>query len=223
MNCAAKLILTVGLLVSTLSFAQINADTSTADTRTNPSSNLNSKLSSNESFFSKNQKFDNDGVEFYHSNLDLKRHKKIGLGVSVGGANGALGLNSELNLDAENALVIGLGAGPNYGSFNLLYKRNFESNYLSSYYKVGYAKWFSATSNTSSAGSSDVLRQIFSEKDLKSGKFDTDFLITSFGAEYNQLEGELSGVNFYGELVMMTEIKSAKMIPSGAVGLIYFY
>jgi len=177
----------------------------------------------NESFFAKNQKFSTDGTELYSTNLDLKRHKKIGVGVSVGGASGAFGLNSELNLDAENALVIGLGAGPSYGSFNLLYKKNREGNYLSPYGKLGYSKWFRAASTTSSVGSSDILTQIFSDNDIKSGKFDTDLMITSVGVEYNQLEAEYSGVNFYGELVMMTEIKSAKMIPSGAVGIIYFY
>lgn len=206
MNFTTKLTFAIGLMVSLSVFAQ------TSETS-----------GSNESFFSTSQKFDNEGIELYSSNLDLRRHKKIGVGISVGGASGALGLNSELNLDAENALVVGLGTGPSYGSFNLLYKRSLEGNYLSPYAKLGYSKWFSASNNTSSVGSSDILRQIFSDKDLKSGKFDTDFAISSLGAEYNQLEGEFSGVNFYGELVLMTEIKSAKMVPSGAVGITYFY
>lgn len=180
-------------------------------------------VTTNESFFSRNQKFDNEGVELYTSNLDLKKHKKIGVGISIGGANGALGLNSELNLDPEAAVVVGLGMGPNYGTFSLLYKQNFEGLYLSPYGKIGYSKWFSAANNTTSAGNSDFIKRTFSESEIKNGKFDTDLLITSFGAEYNQLEGELSGVNFYGELVMMTEIKSAKLTPSGAVGIIYFY
>lgn len=181
------------------------------------------EIAPNESFFVTEQKFDQEGVELYTSNLDLKKHKKIGLGISIGGASGALGFNSELNLDSENALVAGLGVGPNYGTFNLLYKRNFEGLYLSPFAKFGYSKWFSASNNTTSAGNSDFIKRIFSDAEIKSGKFDTDLLITTFGAEYNQLEGELAGVNFYGELVMMTEIKSAKLTPSGAVGLIYFY
>ncbi|MEK6628274.1 MAG: hypothetical protein AABY53_06575 [Bdellovibrionota bacterium] len=210
MNFTTKLTLVIGLVVSMSVFAQTSEMNSTDG-------------GGAESFFSKNQKFDDEGIELYNSNLDLKRHKKIGAGISVGGAGGALGLNSELNLDAENALVVGLGTGPNYGSFNLLYKRNLESNYLSPYGKLGYSKWFSASKNTSSVGSSDILRQIFSEQDLKSGKFDTDFMVTSLGAEYNQLEGEYSGVNFYGELVILTEIKSAKVVPTGAIGITYFY
>lgn len=202
MNFSAKLILLIFLFASMQVFAEIDL---------------------NQSFFSKNQKFDKDGVEFYNSNIELKRHKKFGLGVSIGGANGAVGLNSELNLDPENALVIGMGIGPSYGSFNLLYKRNLENMYLSPYGKLGYSKWFNSSSNTVSAKDSDILRRIFSENDLKTGQFDADFLVSSVGAEYNQLEGELSGVNFYGELVLMTEVKKSKVIPSGAVGIVYFY
>lgn len=189
----------------------------------NVQAQMSAAENANESFFAKDQQFDKEGTELYASNLDMKRHKKIGLGLSIGGASGALGFNSELNVDPEKALIIGLGTGPNYGTFNLLYKHSLESNYLSPYGKVGYSKWFSAAGNTSSFGSSDLLKNIFSEKELKSGRFDTDLLITSIGAEYNQLEGELSGVNFYGELVMMTEFKTAKLIPSGSVGMVYFY
>lgn len=178
---------------------------------------------SNESFFNKNQKFDNEGVELYSSNLDLKKHKKLGVGLTLGGSNGAMGINGELNLDPESALVIGLGTGPSYGSFNLLYKNNIESKYLSPYAKLGYSKWFKASNNSTAANSSDVLRAIYSDKDLKAGNFDADFFVGAIGAEYNQLEGPLSGVNFYGEVVLLTELKSAKMVPTGAVGVTYFY
>lgn len=177
----------------------------------------------NESFFSKSQKFDNEGVELYGSNLEMKMHKKIGVGFTLGGSNGAMGINGELNLDPENALVIGLGTGPSYGSFNLLYKNSLESKYLSPYGKIGYSKWFKASNNSTSANSSDVLRAIYSEKDLKAGNFDADFFVGTVGAEYNQLEGPLSGFNFYGEVVLLTELKSAKLVPAGAVGLTYFY
>lgn len=202
MNFTTKLILLIVLVVSTQGLAQTN---------------------SNESFFSKSQQFDKEGTELYSSNLDLKRHKKFGFGVSVGGANGLLGLNSELNLDPENALVVGLGSGPSYSSFNFLYKRNLEARYLSPYGKLGYSKWLSSSGNTLLAKDSDVLSRIFTNKELNAGRFEADFVVSSAGAEYNQLEGELSGVNFYAEIVLMTELKRATMIPSGALGITYFY
>lgn len=181
--------------------------------------------SSNRSFFSKNQKFDVEGIELYDSNLDLKRHKRFGMGVSLGGANGVLGLNTELNLDPENALVLGLGTGPGYGTINMLWKYNYESRYLSPYTKLGYSKWFRAGRGVAGGGAteSEVLRRVYSDQDLRAGRFDADFLVTGLGAEYNQLEGEMAGVNFYGEVLLMSELKTARVVPTGAVGMIYFY
>lgn len=176
----------------------------------------------NMSIFRKSQKFDTDGTELYNSNTEMRGHKKFGAGTSVGGSGGMLGLNLEINLEPENALVIGVGTGPSYGTFNILWKNSVESRYLSPYTKVGYSKWFAA-GGSGTAADSGVLRQIFSDHDLRAGKFGADFLVGSFGAEYNQLEGEMAGVNFYGELVLMGEMRTAKLIPSGAIGITYFY
>ena len=176
----------------------------------------------NTSIFSKKQKFDTDGTELYSSNTEMRGHKKFGIGTSVGGSTGMLGLNVEINLEPENALVIGLGTGPSYGTFDVLWKNNLERYYLSPYTKFGYSKWFRAGGGGTAADSS-VLRQVFSDSDLRDGKFGADFLVASIGAEYNQLEGDLAGVNFYGELVMMAELRTAKLVPTGAIGITYFY
>lgn len=207
MNFATQFIMAITLLISSWALAQNNSAYS----------------NSNESFFSKNQQFDNEGIELYSSNLDMKKHKKFGFGVSLGGANGVLGLNTEFNLDPQNALVLGLGTGPSYGSFNVLWKYNFEGYYLSPYTKLGYSKWFNSSSASGSAKESDVLKRIYSDKDLKANKFDADFLVSSFGVEYNQLEGELSGTNFYGEILLLSEMKTSTVVPAGAVGMTYFY
>ncbi len=178
---------------------------------------------SNQSVFSKNQKYDNEGVELYESNLDMKLHKKFGLGIALGGATGLLALNGEINLEPMNALTIGLGTGPSYGTFGLGWKHNFEGYYLSPYMKFGYSKWFSSSTGAGSATDSDVLKRIFSDNELKSGRFDADFIVGSAGIEYNQLEGDLAGVNFFGEVVLMTEFRKATVVPAGTVGLTYYY
>lgn len=176
-----------------------------------------------QSFFSSSQSFDTDGTELYNSNLQLKKHKKVGVGIALGGVNGSFGANAELNLDPMTALVIGVGTGPSYGTFNLQGKLNFEAYYLSPFIKMGYSRWFSSGSLPSQADSSDVLRQVYTAAELRAGKFDASFLTSSIGAEYNQLEGELAGLNFYGEVTMMADTRSYKLIPAGSVGLTYFY
>lgn len=176
-----------------------------------------------QSFFSSSQSFNSDGTELYSSNLELKKHKKVGVGLALGGVNGSIGANAELNLDPMTALIVGVGTGPSYGTFNLQGKLNFEAYYLSPFIKMGYSRWFSSGNLPSQADSSDILRQVYSAAELRAGKFDSSFLTASLGAEYNQLEGELAGFNFYGEVTMMADTRSYKLIPAGSVGLTYFY
>jgi hypothetical protein len=178
---------------------------------------------SNSSFFSKKQQFDESGTELYANNLEMKAHKKLGAGLTLGGALGQLGALAEINLDPNRALLIGMGNGPGYGTFTVQGKYNFEALYMSPYVKAGYSKWFSAGKVPSDATGSDVLRQIYSQADLKAGRFDANFVLGTFGAEYNQLEGELAGVNFFGEMTLMSELQTARLVPTGSVGIIYFY
>ena len=177
----------------------------------------------NQSVFSKSQKFDNEGVELYDSNYELKTYKKIGLGLSTGGMTGGLGFNLEVNLQPEDALAFGIGAGKAYNSFHIAWKHNYEAAYLSPYTKVGYANWFNSNSKSESASSNDILDRVLSENQIKENKFSANFLAAGMGLEYNQLEGELAGVNFFGELMVMGELNSSIYLPTAGLGLTYFY
>jgi hypothetical protein len=175
------------------------------------------------SIFTKKQVFDNEGVELYDSNLQMKQNKMLGLGLALGGSTGLIGLNAEVNMTPEDALFVGMGAGQGYNTFNVGYKRNFEGYYLSPYTKVGFSKWFSSNSQNGSEQKSDILKQVLTEKEARENKFNENFITGAAGIEYNQLEGELSGVNFYGELVLMGSVSTSKIVPTGSVGIIYFY
>lgn len=177
----------------------------------------------NQSVFSKSQKFDNEGVELYDSNYELKTYKKIGLGVSTGGLTGGLGFNLEVNIQPADALAFGIGGGKAYNSFHIAWKHNYEAAYLSPYTKVGYSNWFNSNGSSADASSSDILKRVLSENQIKENKFSANFLAAGMGLEYNQLEGELAGVNFYGELMVLGELNSSVYLPTAGLGLTYFY
>lgn len=182
-----------------------------------------SNESSNQSIFSRSQKFDNEGVELYDSNYELKNYKKLGLGISTGGLSGGFGFNLEVNVQPQDAIAFGLGTGMAYNTFHIAWKHNFESNYLSPYTKAGYANWFNANSPNGDASSSDILKRVLTENQIKNNKFSANFIAAGMGLEYNQLEGELSGVNFYGELMVLGELNSSVYLPTAGLGLTYFY
>lgn len=197
--------LTVGLLGAHSAQAQVNDTGST-------------------SVFSKNQKFDNEGVELYESNLDMKAHKKIGFGFVAGGLAGVLGLNFEFNMEPKNAVFFGLGTGKGYNTFNFGWKHNFEGYYMSPYTKVGFSRWSDASNNGDRpASDSNVLKLVLTDDEIRDNRFSMNFITGAVGLEYNQLEGGLSGVNLFGEVLAMTEISRGKIIPTGSVGITYFY
>lgn len=176
------------------------------------------------SVFSKNQKFDNEGVELYNNNLDMKSMKRIGAGLAAGGMTGLIGLNIEINIEPEDTLFLGLGSGKGYNTFNFGYKKNFEGYYMSPYTKVGITRWSSASnSGNGAASSSDVLRQVLSNDEIRDNKFYVNFLAGGAGLEYNQLEGNLSGINLFGELLVLADISDFKLVPTGSIGITYFY
>lgn len=176
------------------------------------------------SVFSKNQKFDNEGVELYNNNLDMKSMKKIGAGLNAGGMAGTIGLNIEINLEPEDTVFFGLGTGKGFNTFNFGYKKNFEGYYMSPYTKVGITRWSSASNAGGGASSgSDVLRQVLSNDEIRDNKFYVNFLAGGAGLEYNQLEGNLSGINLFGELLVLADISDFKLVPTGAIGITYFY
>ncbi len=176
------------------------------------------------SIFSKNQKFDNEGVELYNDNLDMKSMKKIGTGLAAGGMTGLIGLNIEINFQPEDTLFFGLGSGKGFNTFNIGYKKNFEGYYMSPYTKVGINRWSSSSNSSSgSASSSDILRQVLSDNEIRDNNFYVNFLAGGAGLEYNQLEGNLSGINLFGELLLLADISDFKLVPTGSIGITYFY
>jgi hypothetical protein len=176
------------------------------------------------SIFSKNQKFDHEGIELYDSTFDMKSMKRIGAGLATGGMTGLIGLNIEINIQPEDTFFLGLGSGKGYNTFNFGYKKNFEGYYMSPYTKVGITRWSNhSNSSGGTAMSSDILRQVLSSDEIRDNRFYVNFLAAVEGVEYYQLEGNLSVINLFGELLLLADISDFKLVPTGSIGITYFY
>lgn len=209
----SNLVLNLSILIICGLFAQLLTE----------SSAVAMEESESQSVFTRNQNFDEDGVELYETNWQLKSFKKFGFGLAMGGITGTLGLNVEANVQPSDALAIGIGGGAGYNAMSAAWKHNFESQYLSLYTKVGYSKWFNTQSTAAVAKQSDVLNRVLSQSEISQNRFNVDFLVGGAGFEYNQLEGELSGVNLFAELMALTELDRLEVVPTGSVGITYFY
>lgn len=176
------------------------------------------------SLFTKTQKVDYEGIELYENNLDMKSFKNLGVGFVAGGVSGLLGLSFEYNWQPENAFFAGFGTGKGHNTWNLGWKRNFEGHYMSPYTKVAFSRWTESSNMSGNpAKDSHILNSILTDNEIAKNKFGVNFISGAMGLEYNQLEGELAGLNLFGEVLVLSEVERGKLIPTGSVGVTYFF
>lgn len=159
----------------------------------------------------------------YDSTLKMRSDRKVGAGVSAGGALGLFGVNAEFNFEDENGVSAGFGTGPGYSSFQLAWKHAFEGDYLAPYVTAGYSRWYNSQGGALDYKKSDILNRVLTSAEKREGRFGTDFINVAAGLQYNQLSGDLAGLSFYGELMAMWEAKRSMLIPNGAIGALYYF
>ncbi len=163
-----------------------------------------------------------DQSSHYSSNLKLREDRKIGLGTQLGGGLGVAGLDLEINVDAENSVVAGVGTGTGYGTFQVLWRHSFEGPYLTPYTTAGWSRWYNSSS-PSEYKNSLILDRVLNDSDRASGRFGVDFLTVSAGMQYHQLSGDLMGLSFFAEFALLSAFSNPSIIPTGTLGSIYYF
>ncbi len=158
----------------------------------------------------------------YSNNLLLRKDRKVGVGFGLGGDLGLYGAQVELNLEDENAARIGFAVASDVKSFSLQWKRSFEAEYFAPYFSVGFARWFNSTERNLT-NKSYVLNAVLDDKAKQSGIFTSDFLVGSAGMQYYQLDGDWAGAGFYFEFSLLTSLNKTMLLPSGGLGVIYYF
>lgn len=216
------------ILMAVTSLAQAQEGATTTEETTHTTTTVvetgpGSSVAPLESIFVRKKNVDAEGIEYYENNAQMRTFKRFGIGATVGGVGGVFGIQAEFNLDSLNSALAGIGMGSGYNTFNFRFKHALESNYLAPYGTVGYSKWYNTSSTSKSYDDSDVLNRVLTDSEKRDGKFGADFITASIGLEYTQLEGQLSGTTFFGEVVLMDEIKRSSLVPTGTVGVSYLF
>ncbi len=161
-------------------------------------------------------------ISEYETNLKLRQDRKVGAGLGVGGALGGVGGLFELNVEDENASLVGFGTGSGYQTLSLAWKKSFEGEYFTPYTTLGYAHWWDSGSKNQ-ANRSSTLNNFLSKNEKAKNSFGLDLVTGSFGMQYNQLSGELAGSSFYLELGALLSLENTKLLPTGSVGALYYF
>lgn len=159
----------------------------------------------------------------YPTTLKMRESLKVGVGASVGGSLGLMGLNLELNFEDADGVLAGFGLGPGYSSFQLAWKHAFDGDYLAPYTTAGYSRWYNSYGANGNLGNSDTLDRILTDAERREGRFGADFVFGAVGIQYNQLSGAYAGFSAYAEVMMMAEVNRQVLVPTGAVGSIYYF
>lgn len=158
----------------------------------------------------------------YSSNLKMREERKMGVGTQIGSGLGMAGLNMEINIDPENSAMAGIGTGPGYGTFQLLWRHNWEGRYFTPYTTAGWSRWYNSDKSEDHEKSLILDRALNDEQKL-TGRFGVDFLTGSLGMQYNQLSGDFAGTTFFVELALLAALRDFRPLPTGAVGAVYYF
>lgn len=166
--------------------------------------------------FAQNESF------YYPSNYKLREDRKVGAGIAVGGATGAMGGIVELNIEDADGVLAGFGTGSGYQTMALSWKHSFEGEYFTPYTTLGLAHWWDS-GKSGDISDSSLLKNFLSDEEKRSGNFGIELLTGSAGMQFNQLTGELAGSSFFIEFGGLYSFDQSKLLPTGSIGALYYF
>lgn len=159
------------------------------------------------------------------SGISLREKKRVGIGTSVAGPLGVLGVMLDVNLTARDSFLAGYGTGFSYQAYTFQYKRMLAGEWLLPYMALGLSRWYTTGENkpVGETQPSFLAGQFLSESEKESGEFSEFILYPAFGLQYMQLNGDWVGLSFYAEVDWLVDIDDFEAAPSIGVGALYYF
>jgi len=156
---------------------------------------------------------------------DLKAKKKVGVSSTVAGAFGLFGVGIDLNFTRDVAFSIGAGLSQNFSAFNMNMKFALSDGSFQPYFVGGISRWSANGSNGEITHSTPgfLESKFLSDSERRSGKFAKNIIYPGLGLQYLNTSGDLEGLGYFAEVLMMMEISSLAVAPTGGVGAIYYF
>ncbi|MES3037877.1 MAG: hypothetical protein V4736_08225 [Bdellovibrionota bacterium] len=155
----------------------------------------------------------------YSSTYEMKESLKVGIGPVFGGAYGKWGVKLDLNIEEDDGVVTGVGGSDSYNSFNIGWKHDFDGTFTHIYSVLGYAHLFGGDRAPSN---NEYLIEQLNGPDA-GGNISEGLSVLGLGFQYNELGPELTGLSLFVEGNILHAWKSSKLIPTGTVGMTYFF
>lgn len=159
----------------------------------------------------------------YLNLYELKSHRRMGIGAEVLGRLGMVGITMDLNFHPKNSATAGIGAGPQYFSYSLGYRRTLDDRSLSPYLGLAATRLVQSSDRPIKETLPAWIGDYFL-KDTKSdgAGFQRTFLSPQLGVQYTQFYGSSAGATMYMEILFMWEASSRKVAPIAGLGMMYY-
>ena len=136
----------------------------------------------------------------YISLFELKSHRRMGIGAELMGRLGMVGITFDFNFSGNHAATAGVGAGPQYYSYSLGYKRTLNDTSLAPY-----------------TGLSLTRIQLREERVLQKM-----LMAPQLGLQYTQFYGPSAGATMFMEVLFLYDFEARKTAPAAAFGMMYY-
>ncbi len=145
--------------------------------------------------------------------------KRFGVGASAGGQLAMLGVEMDVNFTESWSIGAGVGTGIDYSTLMLKSKLYISGQWVSPYFGVTLARWWSDGTKESQIGPS-VLKNKFLDpgQDLAQG-FDILIVSPSFGVQFMHS----SGLAFYAELEYLFKLPLLQNGTYAGGGILWYF
>jgi hypothetical protein len=158
--------------------------------------------------------------------LSMRKIRRAGIGASAAGPLGALGVNLELNFTDRWGMGAGFGGSTNYQAYTFQVKHVLAGEWLLPYLSFGYSRWYTTGKSRGSIRETSPIflgERFLSDREKMLGEFSTHLIYPSFGLQYVQLSGSWAGFSIFTELVMLIEVEDLEAVPTGTLGMLYYF
>ena len=156
---------------------------------------------------------------------DLKAIKKVGVGSTLAGATGLLGVNIHVNFSKDFTFVIGAGQSRGFQAFNMHFKSIFGGRSFQPYFSGGYSRWFASQDGERVDRTSPPLvkKKFLSSKEINSGNFSEHIIYPGLGVEFINLDGDWRGLSFFAEALLLIDIDDLQTGATAGLGTVYYF
>jgi len=156
---------------------------------------------------------------------DLRKLRRVGLGLQAAGALGLGGAILDLNFTPQWTFSGGFGGGEGFQALELQGKYVLAGDWLMPYMSFGYARWSSINKSTYIQKTSPAIlgEKLLSDSERTAGEYQKNLFYPGVGLQFSQLKGEWAGTSVYAEFLVLVDIGEFVAAPTGALGVLYYF